>query len=99
LSIRVFTEKEVNSAVLKKVPYEYVDKRKTKHVIIRISINGYLVGPVRVPNPHSKGFTKGKASALASKLELSPEQYNLFIKCDFSKEDYLKHLKKKAGIK
>ena len=95
MSYQIFTEKEINKAILKKAPLENTKKGKSPHLKSKLILDGYYFGIIKVPNPHKKEFMQGKARILARQLQLTKDQYNLFIKCKLDKRSYEDLLKSK----
>lgn len=95
MSYQIFTEKEINKAVLKKAPLEDIKKGRSPHLKSKLVLDGYYFGTIKIPNPHKKEFKQGKAKILARQLQLTKDQYNLFIKCKFDKKSYEDLLKTK----
>lgn len=85
---KVFTEKEINSAINKKAPLEGIKSGSNPHVIGKLVIDGFYFGQVKIPNPHSNEFREGKAKTLANQLQLNKEEYNQFIKCSLKRKQY-----------
>ncbi|MBX7095975.1 MAG: hypothetical protein K1X56_14730 [Flavobacteriales bacterium] len=95
MSFKVFTEKEINTALLNKLPYSSI-KKNGKHQIIFVEINGKVYTHVKVPNPHKKKeFWENKAKNLARQMLLNADEYNLFISCKLRKPEYIEIIKKK----
>jgi len=89
MAYHVFKESEVNKAVLKKAPLNVKSGKTPKHITAWLELDGKKVNHLRVPNPHSKEFTQGKAGDLAKKLYLDQKNYKSFIECSMSGEKYL----------
>jgi hypothetical protein len=91
MAVNVFTEYEVNSAVLKKAPHNL--RSTGDHPIIELCHKGIMIDLFRIPNPHKrKAFIHHKGNALAKKLRLSHRQYDEFIRCHLDKKAYEKIL-------
>ena len=85
--INNFSEIEIREAILNKVPLSKINK-KSKHWKGYISINGKLTGKVKIPNAHQRIMYSSKSMYIARDLKLSETQFNEFVTCRLSAEDY-----------
>jgi hypothetical protein len=92
MAIKVFKESEVRSAILKKAPIVEKSGNRSPHKTVWLTFNSKKLSHFRVPNNHKKEFSPNKGKEVAKKLFLTNEQYNLFVKCDLSKDEYLEVL-------
>lgn len=92
---KVFTEKEINSAINKKAPLQDIQSGRNPHDIGKLIIDGYYFGKVKIPNPHNKEFREGKAKNLANQLQLNKDEYNRFVKCTLKRKQYEDLLRRK----
>lgn len=88
MGFQVFTEKEISIALNKKAPL--TDVKGKKHKIGSLIIDGKYYGKVKIPNPRSNELRSNKASNLAKQLQIGQQEYNEFMKCNLSAEDYIK---------
>lgn len=94
MGYHVFTESEVNKAVIKKAPLDIKSGKKSKHKTAWLMLGDKKVKHLRIPNAHSNEFKQGKAGDLAKKMFLDQSDYKLFVECTMSASDYLKVLEK-----
>jgi len=100
MGFHVFTEKEINKALLNKLPFEGRNgTSRAGHKIVWVNIDGIRIEHVKIPNPHNKEFRGGKAKELAKKLKLDNEEYKKFIECTLKEKEYVQIIKKKLGLK
>ncbi|MDQ3190666.1 MAG: hypothetical protein M3Q58_03655 [Bacteroidota bacterium] len=88
MSIQVFKESEVRAAILKKAPYEEKSGKRSPHKTCWITYKDVKIDHMRIPNNHKKEFWQNKGKEVARKLRLSESQYNEFVKCNLSREEY-----------
>lgn len=71
---------------------EIIERRDNKHIIIWVGINGIKVS--RVTIPHGKKILPPKTyKSIAENLKLSVSEFDSFLDCSLSKENYLNKLK------
>ena len=92
MGFKTFTEKEINSAIYKKA--QLTDIKGKKHKIGKLIVNEIYYGLVKIPNPHKNEFRENKAKLLAKQLKLSMDEYNNFMNCTLSKDEYVALFKK-----
>lgn len=86
-----FTEKEIRNAVLNKASLGKINK-SGKHWKGYIYSGNILVGKVKIPNEHIRVMHDNKSKYIATDLKLNDDQFNSFVECTFTKNDYLKHI-------
>ena len=85
--IRNFLENEIREAILNKASLGKINKN-SKHWKGYILINGKLVGKVKIPNAHQRIMYSNKSTYIARDLKLDEDQFNKFVICTLSSEDY-----------
>ena len=85
--INNFKEIEIRQAILNKAPLSNINKN-SKHWKGYISINGVLVGKVKIPNAHQRIMYSSKSTYIARDLKLDEAQFNEFISCALNAEEY-----------
>jgi len=85
--IRDFLEIEIRDAILNKSPLGNINKN-SKHWKGYISINGKIVAKVKIPNAHKRIMHGNKSIYIARDLKLDEIQFNSFIICSLSSDEY-----------
>jgi hypothetical protein len=85
--IKDFSEITIRNAILKKAPLCRINKN-SKHWKGYISINGKIAGKVKIPNAHQRIMYSGKSVYIAQDLKLNEIQFNNFIMCSMSSDEY-----------
>jgi len=85
--IKDFTEIEIRNAILNKAPLCKINKN-SKHWKGYIEINGKVAGKVKIPNAHQKTMYSNKSKYIAQDLKLNEIQFNNFIICTMSSDEY-----------
>ena len=86
-TIKDFSEIEIRDAILNKSPLSKINKN-SKHWKGYISINGKLVAKVKIPNAHQRIMHSSKSTYIARDLKLDEIQFNNFILCSLSSDEY-----------
>jgi len=94
VAYKIFKEKNVRRAIIKKVDPE-VKSKNAKHWTAKIHVNGMYLTTVKISNNHNKDFGMGKAKNVAKQLLISQSQYNELISCTLSGKEYFKLQEKK----
>lgn len=89
MAYRNFTEKEVRNAILKKASPQIINRR-APHWRGKIFVDDEYFSTVKIPNPHKNNFGPSKAKNVAKQLGLNQTEYNDFVSCTLSKQDYIK---------
>ena len=92
-TIKDFLETEIRDAILNKAPLSKINKNG-KHWKGYISINGKLVGKVKIPNAHLRIMHSNKSTYIAQDLKLDEIQFNDFILCFLNSDEYIAILEK-----
>lgn len=87
-----FREKDIRAAIIRKAPIERINKN-SKHWKADLAVNGKLVAKVKIPNDHDRIMHASKSQYIAYDLKLDDEQFNQFVKCTFSADQYTELLK------
>jgi len=85
--INDFSEIEIRNAILKKTPLSKINTN-SKHWKGYISIDGKLVGKVKIPNAHQRVMHSNKSTYIARDLKLNENQFNEFILCSLGSDEY-----------
>jgi len=85
--IKAFTEKEVNTSLLKKVPGSIV-KNRSAHPKLSFELDGKKIKYIKIPNPHKNCFWPSQSKRIAEDLKLSPMEYNQLINCPMSGSEF-----------
>jgi hypothetical protein len=91
--IKDFLETEIRNAILNKTPLSKINKN-SKHWKGYISLNGKLVAKVKIPNAHQKIMHSSKSTYIARDLKLDEIQFNNFVICSLSSDEYKAILEK-----
>ncbi|MCK5683473.1 hypothetical protein KAJ27_05110 [bacterium] len=86
-SIGCYTEKEVHKAFSKKLFKGQLKKGRSKDPSAIVSIDNVIIAKVKIPNPHSKTFNKGKARVFMRQLRLDNCDYNGVVKCSINSNE------------
>jgi len=86
-----FTEKEIRNAILNKASLGKINK-SGKHWKGYIYSDDILIGKVKIPNEHIRVMHENKSKFIAIDLKLNNDQFNSFVECTFTKNDYSKHI-------
>ena len=87
--IKRFSESEINSKIKSKVSkFRIPGRKRSPHPTFVISLNGKVVGKVKVPNDHDRLFSKSKSEIIAHALKLTYEEYNKLIECSLTRTGY-----------
>jgi hypothetical protein len=90
--IKLFTEKDIRKAILKKAD-PCVKNKNAKHWMGYIEINGKCLAKVMIPNEHTRDMYKSKSKYIARDLKLNGEEFNEFIECSLKHDEYIAILK------
>lgn len=86
--IKQFTEKEVNSSLIKKVPGSIL-KSRSAHPKLSFELDGKKIKYIKIPNPHREScFWPSQSKRIAQDLKLSPSEYNQLINCPMSGSEF-----------
>ena len=94
-TIKDFLESGIRDAILNKTPLSKVN-RNSKHWKGYVSINGKLIAKVKIPNAHQRIIHSSKSAYIARDLKLDEIQFNNFIMCSQSSDEYKAILEKYA---
>lgn len=89
MGINDFSEKEIRSAILKKVSPTITHKRG-KHWKVSIYLDDKLITKVKIPNNHKRIMKESKSQYIAKALRLNHKQFNHLIDCTMKGPAYYK---------
>ena len=90
--INDFTEKDIRNAILLKANLVRINKTG-KHWKGYVYSGNILIGKVKIPNEHLRLMHENKSKYIANDLKLTSDQFNKFVECTFSKNDFSTHIK------
>jgi hypothetical protein len=85
--IKGFSEIAIRNAILNKASLCKINKNG-KHWKGYIEINGKVAGKVKIPNEHQRIMYGNKSMYIAQDLKLSEVQFNNFVICSMSSDEY-----------
>ena len=88
-----FTEKDIRNAILTKASLEKINKNG-KHWKGYIYYDHILIGKVKIPNDHNRIMHENKSKYIAADLKLNIKEFNSFVECTFTQNDFTNHLSK-----
>ncbi|OHD57207.1 MAG: hypothetical protein A2Y33_07380 [Spirochaetes bacterium GWF1_51_8] len=92
MKIKDFLESEIRLKIISKANPKEIDKNG-KHWKGYIYSDDILVLKVKIPNDHKRVMHQSKSQYIAKDLNLTEEEFNRFIECSFSSEDFKEKMK------